>query len=103
MIKLTVLYGHPKDPEAFEAYYKNTHLPKAEKMWGHEKVEYTRFLSTPDGGKAEYYRMAEFWFANRENMQKTMGSPEGKATADDLSNFATGGVKLMVGKVENGP
>lgn len=27
MIKLTVLYGHPVDPAAFEAYYFNTHMP----------------------------------------------------------------------------
>ncbi len=100
MIKLTVIYGHPTDKEAFEAYYKNTHLPKAAKMSGHEKVEYTKFLSAPDGSKADYYRMAEFWFSSPEALQKTMGSPEGQATASDLSNFATGGVKLIVGAVE---
>jgi hypothetical protein len=26
MKKLTVLCGHPSDPEAFERYYQNTHL-----------------------------------------------------------------------------
>ena len=30
-----------------------------------------------------------------------MSSPEGQATVDDLSNFATGGVKVMVGITEN--
>ena len=32
MVKLTVLYGHPEDPEAFEEYYANTHLPLAAKI-----------------------------------------------------------------------
>lgn len=27
MIKLTVLYGHPTHPTAFEEYYANTHMP----------------------------------------------------------------------------
>jgi uncharacterized protein (TIGR02118 family) len=27
MVKLTVLYGHPDDPDAFEEYYANTHMP----------------------------------------------------------------------------
>lgn len=100
MIKFAVLYGHPTDVSAFEAYYTNTHLPKAAKMKGHEKLELTKFSSAPDGGKPAYYRMAEFWFASPEAMQETMSSHEGQATANDLSNFATGGVTLLVGEVE---
>ena len=99
MIKLTVLYGTPTDITAFEDYYANTHLPKAAKMKGHTKLELTKFLSAPDGGKPAYYRMAEFWFSSPEVMQKSMSSREGQATAADLSNFATGGATLMVGTV----
>ena len=100
MIKLTVLYGHPNDPEAFEAYYANTHTPLALTMSGHEKVELTKFISAPDGGSPAHYRMAEFWFTTPEAMQATMASPEGQATAADLSNFATGGVTFLVGAVD---
>ncbi len=100
MIKLTVLYGHPTDITAFEDYYANTHLPKAAKMKGHTKLELTKFLSAPDGSKAAYYRMAEFWFSSPEAMQTTMGSPEGQATAADLANFTTGGATLLVGTVD---
>ncbi len=100
MIKLTVLYGHPMDVIAFEEYYANTHLPKAAKMKGHTKLELTKFLSTPDGSKPDYHRMAEFWFSSPETMKTTMESPEGQITAADLSNFATGGATLLVGAVE---
>lgn len=99
MIKLTVLYGHPTDVSAFEEYYANTHLPIVANMKGFKKVEYTRFISAPDGSQAAYYRMAEFWFTSPEALQATMGSAEGQATAADLANFATGGVKLLVGAV----
>jgi uncharacterized protein (TIGR02118 family) len=99
MIKLTVLYGHPTDPTAFETYYTNTHLPVAAAMKGFEKLEYTKFISAPDGSQAAYYRMAELWFTSPEALQSTMGSAEGQATAADLANFATGGVKLLVGDV----
>ncbi|WP_445731467.1 EthD family reductase [Mariniflexile sp.] len=101
MIKLTVLYAHPTDVSAFENYYAHTHLPKAAKMTGHEKLELTKFLNGPDGTKPDYYRMAEFWYKSPEAMQKAMGSPEGQATANDLSNFATGGATLLVGAVEH--
>ncbi len=100
MIKVTVLYGHPTDSAAFEEYYSNNHLPIAAKMTGHEKLELTKFLSAADGEKPFYYRMAEFWYSNIEIMQKAMSSPEGQATAGDLSNFASGGVTLLVGEVE---
>src|SRR5215216_6272418 len=31
LVKLTVLYGHPDDPDAFEEYYANTHMPLVDK------------------------------------------------------------------------
>ncbi|PJN95729.1 hypothetical protein CNY89_06780 [Amaricoccus sp. HAR-UPW-R2A-40] len=34
MIKLTALYGHPTDPDAFETYYAKTHMPLVAKMPG---------------------------------------------------------------------
>jgi uncharacterized protein (TIGR02118 family) len=101
MIKATVLYGHPTDPEAFEKYYAETHTPIALSMKGVAKMELTKFLSAPDGGKPAYYRMAELYFAGPAEMQQSMGSPEGQATAADLANFATGGVTMIIGAVEN--
>ncbi len=101
MIKLTVLYGHPTDLSAFEEYYAGSHMAISSKMSGYEKLEYTKFISAPDGSQAAYYRMAEFWFASPEAMQASMGSAEGQATAADLANFATGGVTLLVGAIEN--
>ena len=100
MLKLTVLYGHPKDAEAFEKYYNEKHLPLATTMEGVAKLELTKFMGTPDGQKADYYRMAELYFTSPEQMQETMSSPEGQATTDDLSNFATGGVNVIVGITE---
>ena len=97
MIKLTVLYGQPTNTEAFENYYADTHLPIVAKMQGYTRSEFTLFMSPPDNSAAVYYRMAEFWFDNPEALQATMGSAEGQATAADLSNFATGGVTVLVG------
>lgn len=100
MHKITVLYGHPTDTAAFEEYYKNKHLPLAATMEGVAKLELTKLLGTPDGQQAAYYRMAELYFSSPEQMQETMSSPEGQATVDDLSNFATGGVDVIMGVTE---
>lgn len=99
MIKTTVLYGHPTDEAAFEEYYSKTHLPLAAKTAGVVKSEYTKFLPGPGGSAPAYYRMAELYFAGPSEMQVALSSPEGKAMAGDLRNFATGGVTIIFGKI----
>ena len=100
-MKVTVLYGHPKNAQEFEQYYADTHLPLAAKMKGVSRLELTRFGPGPDGSKPEFYRMAEIYFATEAQMQSSLGSPEGQATVADLPKFATGGVKVLFGSVES--
>lgn len=99
MIKLTVLYNHPEDPAAFESYYAATHMPLVGTINGVIKAEVTKFLPEADGSNPAYYRLAELYFESPESLQQSMGSPEGRATAADLPNFATGGFKILVGMV----
>ena len=101
MIKATVLYGHPTDADAFEKYYAGQHMPIVSKVHGIAKAEYTKFLPAMDGTAAAYYRMAELYFGGPAELQTTISSPEGQAMTGDLDNFATGGVTIMVGVVEN--
>ncbi len=35
MVKLSMLYGHPDDPAAFEEYYANTHVTVQEVVRNH--------------------------------------------------------------------
>ncbi len=99
MVKLVVTYGHPDSPEAFEKYYSETHLPIAGQIKNVNKVELSKFVGTPDGGKPSQYRMAELYFDNMEELGKQMGSPEGQAAVNDIPNFATGGVDVMIAEV----
>lgn len=100
MMKITVLYGHPKSPEAFESYYFGTHIPLSGKMTGLARVEVTKFLPGPDGSAPSWYRMAELYWESAAAMQRTMASPEGQAAVADLANFATGGATVLMGMVE---
>ncbi|HMO32667.1 MAG TPA: EthD family reductase [Lacibacter sp.] len=99
MIKGTVLYGHPADVNAFESYYSEIHLPLVSNVTGITKAEYTKFLPGPDGSPPAYYRMAELYFNNPAEMQQALSSSEGMAMAADLSNFATGGVTILIGTI----
>lgn len=99
MVKLVVTYGHPEDPAAFEKYYFETHLGLAAQIKGVQKVELTKFIGTPDGSDPSKYRMAEVYFNTVEDLQKHMGEPEGQTTVNDIPNFASGGVDVMIGEV----
>ncbi len=99
MQKVTVLYNHPEDEAAFEAYYAETHMPIAGKM-DVARIELTKFGPGPDGSKPEFHRMAEMYFNDQSHMAATLGSPAGEAAVADLANFATGGVKMLVGSVQ---
>ena len=99
MMKVIVLYGHPKNTDEFEKYYQNNHLLIASKIKGVDRLELTSFVSDPDGGKPAYYRMAELYFVAQDQMEQSLGSVEGQATVADLENFATGGVTILIGSV----
>jgi uncharacterized protein (TIGR02118 family) len=100
MVKLSVIYGHPTDPAAFERYYAETHMPLAAKVQGLRRFELSKVMGTPDGSKPAYYRMADLYFDSSDHMKQVMATPEARATAADLRNFATGGVKLLISEVQ---
>ncbi len=99
MVKLSVMYGKPANPAAFEKYYTETHLPIAGKMQGVRKIELSKVVGTPDGSAPAFYRLADLYFDDLDHMKRVMGSPEGKATAGDLANFATGGFTMLISEV----
>ncbi|SFO39694.1 conserved hypothetical protein [Algoriphagus ornithinivorans] len=98
MIKLVVVYGHPKNTEDFEKYYMETHLHLARKI-SCERLETCKFIGTPDGKKATNYRMAELYFGTLEDLQTAMASEEGQAAVQDIPNFATGGVEVSIAEI----
>jgi uncharacterized protein (TIGR02118 family) len=99
MIKLVVLYGHPKNPEAFETYYAETHSPLAALVEGVRRFEIGKVLGTPDGGKPPFYRLAELWFDDAGHMTSVLATPAAQKAVADIANFATGGVTMMVAEI----
>jgi uncharacterized protein (TIGR02118 family) len=98
-VKITVLYGQPKSPEAFEKYYAETHLPIAGKMKGVSRIELSKVAQAPGDPVPAFYRIAELYFRSKAQMDKVMATPEAKNTVADLPNFATGGFTVMVSEI----
>ena len=102
MIKLTVLYGIPTDPAAFDAYYHGTHLPLVHPIPGLRRAEVARVVATPDGSAPAHHLIAELYFDDMDAFQAGMGGPEGQAAAADIPNFASGGATLLISEVLEG-
>ena len=99
MVKLTLLYGHPADAASFESYYAESHLPLAARITGVRRAEFSLVSGAIDGSKSPYYRIAELYFDDLEQLGTSMGSAGGQAAVADLPNFATGGVTTIVSQV----
>jgi uncharacterized protein (TIGR02118 family) len=100
MIQLTVLYGHPQDPAAFDRHYREVHAPLAKQIPGLKGFTSTKLTSLAPQESSPFSLIAQLYFEHMSALQAALQSPEGQATAGDLSNFATGGATLVVGEVE---
>jgi uncharacterized protein (TIGR02118 family) len=100
MVKLTVLYGAPADPEAFDAYYAEHHVPLVHKVPGLRRFEAAHVVGTRDGSEPPYYLIAELWFDSAEAMQESMATPAGQAPGADVPNFATGGATVLIAAID---
>jgi uncharacterized protein (TIGR02118 family) len=95
-VKITVLYGAPKDPDAVEKYYAGHHMPMVYKVKGSKRVELAKGLATPGAAAPAYCRVTELWFTSMAQMQKVTGTPQWKQIVDDVTNFASGGATVVV-------
>lgn len=101
---MTILYGRPDDPEAFDRYYRETHIPIARRMQG-----LTRWTLTWTGSQSgddvarEVYLVVDLWAPDKQALQAVLDSEAGRAASADVPNFATGGVTFLEGVEEEVP
>lgn len=100
MIRLQVLYGHPKDPAEFDRYYRDVHIPLARQLRGLRKWTVGKVLGTPDGSPSPYYYVADLYMDSREDFEQLLQSPEGQAAVADVPNYATGGVQFIYTEID---
>ena len=98
MIKLVALYRKPTDPQNFDDHYFRIHLPLVKKIPGLKKTEITRISGAPMG-ETKYHLMAEMYYDSLDAMNAANASPEGKAAARDMMNFAADVVTFFYGDV----
>jgi uncharacterized protein (TIGR02118 family) len=94
MAKIVVLYKTPKSADAFDTYYFATHVPLAKKLPGLKKYDVSKGDVGSAAGASGVHLVATLYFDSLDAIKAAFGSPEGKATAGDLANFADGGADL---------
>ena len=99
MVKLIAMYKTPEDAEAFDKHYFEVHMPMVAKIPGLIKSEVSRVKPLP-GSESGFYMMAEMYYDSMDSFNAAMASPEGKATAKDLVNFAKNNIEFYLGKVQ---
>nr|WP_294508327.1 EthD family reductase [uncultured Rhodopila sp.] len=100
MVKVTVLYGEPKDPAAFESYYLGKHMPMVYRVKGIARIELGKPGPGPDGKPPAFYRITELWFKDAATLKAVTSRPEWKKIVDDVPNFASGGATILVSPLE---
>lgn len=97
MYTVTVLYPQPDDPDAFDTYHDDVHVPIARGMQG--LVSWTAHrIETRDGQTPPYHMIVQLAAPTREDLERILASPGGRAAADDVPNFATGGAVFLYGE-----
>ena len=97
--RLLVQYGEPTDPSAFDQYYREVHVPLAQKIPG--VIRYDIGRPSPLDDSAAPYLVATLDFQSAESFTAGLQSPEGAAAAADVPNFASGGAALSHFDVED--
>jgi uncharacterized protein (TIGR02118 family) len=89
MHKLTLLFRTPPDVPKFEEDWAHKFVPVVEKMLGILRIEVSNVEGGPDG-PSPFYKVHEFYFADRAAMDKAMNSEEGMRAGYTLNAFAKG-------------
>ena len=100
MHRMTILYGVDDDPDAFQRYYRGTHVPLASRMKG--LTGWTLCWIDP-ASSSRYQLVAELYAESAEALDDVLASPAGRAASADLDNFVTGGVEFLRGDVVDVP
>ena len=96
MHRITIEYGMPADPEAFEQHYADVHVPLASTL--PELRRFSRSHPRGRGGEAPYF-VAELWFDDADTLKAALKSPEMAATAADAQTFAVASMTMFTGEV----
>ncbi|GAW50997.1 MULTISPECIES: EthD family reductase [unclassified Nocardioides] len=91
MHDVIVLYNHPSSPEEFDAHYASTHAPLVDMLPKLREFSWGK----PAESDSPYYVVARLTYDSAEDAAESFSSEPGRASVDDLANFAGAGVTVL--------
>ncbi|MEJ7833993.1 MAG: EthD family reductase [Nocardioides sp.] len=82
--RITIQYAVPDDPEAFDAHYRDVHVPLVAPIPGLRRFTTSRPRGL--GGAAPYF-VAELWFDDGDALKAALRSPEMAAAGADAEGL----------------
>lgn len=86
LARFLVLYTTPTDPAAFDRHYHDVHIPLTKRLPGLRSYTLSRNVTSLRGGDP-YYLIAQLEWDNLDALRAAFSSPEGRETADDMTNL----------------
>ena len=84
--RFIALYETPADPEAFDRYYREIHIPLGRRLPGLRRYTVSRDAAAVRS--APYHLVAELDWDTMDELRAAFASPEGRATAADAARLA---------------
>ena len=96
MAQLVVTYGKPADPAAFDAHYRDVHIPLANAIPGLRRYEVSDGPVLTPEGPSDVHMIATLTFDGLADIAAAFASPQGQAAAAEVACFATGGASMLM-------
>jgi uncharacterized protein (TIGR02118 family) len=85
---MLVIYKTPKDAQAFDRHYFETHVPLAKQLPGLQKYEISTGPVITLLGPDDVYLVGMVHFEDMAALKTAFDSPEGRAAAADRESYA---------------
>jgi uncharacterized protein (TIGR02118 family) len=97
--KITLIFDNPVDPAAFESSYPDL-VDRARKVPGVLRMETSKVWPKEDGTATPAYRMIDLYFADYDEANASLGTPEMGAFFPRALELASGGMTGLFSNVE---
>jgi len=98
-VKMTVVYGKPEDPEAWDKHYREVHVPIVERYPGVERIEVAKVSGGPMGSPSPYHVITEIYFADEAALNAALASDAGRESGKDFVATAPQGSFMTVSEI----
>ncbi len=94
-VKVLILFGTPVDEDLFGRHLESVHLKLLDGLEG-VRQRSVNYVAGSVTGDSPFHVLIELQFVTEADMQHALNSAAGQAMARDFTNFASGGVSVLL-------